>query len=77
MAPHVCHTATPDTRPSVPARPGRPRRLGRHLGAWLLLKLALLLWIWWAFFRGQAPAVDASGIAEHLLPTAPRSGVRP
>ena len=39
----------------------------KKLALVLVLKLAILLAIWWVFVRQQSVAVDASGVAAKLL----------
>ena len=39
----------------------------KKLALVLVLKLAILLAIWWVFVRQQSVAVDASGVAAQLL----------
>jgi ABC-type uncharacterized transport system permease subunit len=43
------------------------KSLLRKLAIVLVLKLAILLALWWLFVRDQGVAVDASGVATHLL----------
>ena len=39
----------------------------KKLALVLVLKLAILLALWWVFVRQQSVAVDASGVAAQLL----------
>jgi hypothetical protein len=55
------------------------KTLARKLALVLLLKLALLLALWWGFVREQRVTVDADEVAVQLLqgvPT-PAQGARP
>jgi hypothetical protein len=55
------------------------KTLARKLALVLLLKLALLLALWWSFVREQRVTVDADKVASQLLqslPT-PAQGVKP
>jgi hypothetical protein len=55
------------------------KTLARKLALVLLLKLALLLALWWGFVREQRVTVDADNVAAQLLqgvPT-PAQGARP
>lgn len=42
------------------------RRLVRHLGIVVLLKLAILAALWWAFARDLPVRVDVENAAAHL-----------
>ncbi len=42
----------------------------RKLALVLVIKLAILLALWWVFVREQGVAVDASGVAAQFLPPA-------
>ncbi len=46
--------------------PHSDRRLVRHLGALVALKLAALTLLWWLFFRHPPVAPDAAAMASHL-----------
>ena len=46
--------------------PDSDRRLARHLGALVVLKLAALAVIWWLFFRHPPAAPDADTMAARL-----------
>ncbi|MEY8876547.1 MAG: cytochrome oxidase putative small subunit CydP [Leptothrix sp. (in: b-proteobacteria)] len=41
-------------------------RLLRHLITAVVIKLAVLTLLWWAFVRDDRPAVDAEQAAQHL-----------
>ena len=45
------------------------RALLRRLGIALMLKLAILTAIWWAFVRHHAVDIQANGVAERFLGT--------
>lgn len=53
--------------------------LARKLALVLLLKLALLLALWWGFVREQRVTVDADKVAAQLLQVVPTAaqGVKP
>jgi hypothetical protein len=55
------------------------KTLARKLALVLLLKLALLLALWWGFVREQRVTVDADKVAVQLLQSVPTpaQGVRP
>ena len=44
------------------------RRLLRHLALAVLLKLAVLVGLWWAFVHDAKVAVDPDAAARHLMP---------
>jgi hypothetical protein len=48
-------------------------RLVRHLAIAILVKLALLMLLWWGFVRDQRVNVDADRAASHIDATAPIS----
>jgi hypothetical protein len=47
------------------------KTLARKLALVLLVKLALLLALWWGFVREQRVTVDADGVATQLLQSVP------
>jgi hypothetical protein len=55
------------------------KTLARKLVLVLLVKLALLLALWWGFVRGQRATVDADKVAAQLLQSFPAlvQGVKP
>jgi hypothetical protein len=55
------------------------KTLARKLALVLLLKLALLLALWWGFVREQRVTVDADSVATQLLQSVPVpvKGVKP
>jgi hypothetical protein len=55
------------------------KTLASKLALVLLLKLALLLALWWGFVREQRVTVDADKVAAQLLQSVPTpaQGVRP
>jgi hypothetical protein len=55
------------------------KTLARKLALVLLLKLALLMALWWGFVREQRVTVDADKVAAQLLQSVqtPAQGVRP
>ncbi len=52
----------------------RDDRLLRHLVLAVLLKLAVLVALWWAFVRDDRVAVDADQAAARLVQPAPPGG---
>ena len=45
------------------------QRLLRHLAVAVLIKLAVLVLLWWLFVRDARVTVDTDGAARHLLPS--------
>ena len=52
------------------------RRLVRHLAIAIVLKLAVLAALWWAFVRDDRVGVDAEAAAAHVDAGTPDAGVR-
>ena len=72
-------TASQIWRPNVQLMNPRDRNLARKIALVMLLKLALLLALWWSFVREQRVTVDADKVAAQLLQGVPMptQGVRP
>ncbi|HOX68211.1 MAG: cytochrome oxidase putative small subunit CydP [Burkholderiaceae bacterium] len=53
------------------------RRLVRHLVTAVLVKLAVLVGLWWGFVRDQRVETDTARTAAHLGATTPDPGATP
>jgi hypothetical protein len=51
-----------------------PSRLVHHLAAAIVLKLAVLMLLWWFFVRDAQVPVDAEQTAAHIGATPPTQG---
>ena len=57
---------------AIPSSRAADRRLLRQLSVAVLLKLLVLVALWWFFVREQRVAVDAAAVAaQQVLPGAP------
>lgn len=47
----------------------KDRKLRNDIALVLLIKLILIIALWWVFFRGASVAVDDAATADHLIAT--------
>lgn len=68
----LCRTRQTTHAPPA-SRPARPSRhpLVRKLGWVIVVKLLMLMLIWWSFMADQSVEVDAEQAASHLLLRSP------